>query len=100
MVDAVPHHDIHRLTNIVDVMHRRSMEIYREKKRALEEGDEAVAQQVGEGRDIMSVLREFRLGRWNKVCVTESLLPSTVRENMLASADDRMPEDELIGQMT
>lgn len=37
-------------------MHRRAVHIYEQKKRALEEGDESVTKQIGEGKDIMSIL--------------------------------------------
>ena len=35
---------------------QKSMEIFQQKKTALSQGDEALAMQVGEGKDIMSVL--------------------------------------------
>ena len=37
-------------------MHERSVEIFTEKKNALENGDEKVARQIGEGHDLMSIL--------------------------------------------
>ncbi|THH08982.1 hypothetical protein EW145_g2338 [Phellinidium pouzarii] len=46
---------------------------------ALEDGDDAVIQQVGKGKDIMSIL---------------------LRANLEANEEDRLPEKELIGQMT
>ena len=46
------------LRRISDTLHERSVSIYREKKEALEKGDEALKHQIGEGRDIMSILRE------------------------------------------
>lgn len=48
---------LHRLQAVVDTMHRRATEIYREKKARLDKGDEALLQQVGEGKDLMSILR-------------------------------------------
>jgi hypothetical protein len=48
---------MHELRDIVDVMHNTSVEILESKKRALEEGDQAVAKQIGGGKDIMSILR-------------------------------------------
>jgi hypothetical protein len=41
---------------MVDLMHVTSVEIYTAKKKALEEGEEALTQQVGQGRDIISIL--------------------------------------------
>ncbi|KAI0760478.1 cytochrome P450 [Fomes fomentarius] len=79
VLELIPHKGLHEMKEIVDTMHRRSVEIFEEKKRALEKGDEAVTQQVGEGKDIMSIL---------------------LRANMEASEEDRLPEKELIGQMS
>ncbi|KAF9806968.1 hypothetical protein IEO21_08435 [Rhodonia placenta] len=63
----------------VDTMHRCSTEIYKSKKIALARGEEAVLKQVGEGKDIMSIL---------------------MKANMEASAADRIPEEELLAQMS
>ena len=38
-------------------MFNKSVQIINEKKAAIEKGDEAVLQQVGEGKDVMSILR-------------------------------------------
>ncbi|KAA1478306.1 cytochrome P450 [Dentipellis sp. KUC8613] len=67
------------LAAIVDVMQRTSTEILAQKKMALMKGDEAVMLQVGEGRDIMSVL---------------------LKANMAAAEEDRLSEEELLGQMS
>ena len=58
VVDRLPYKPAQELKSIVDIMHERSIAIYRAKKAALEAGDDSVAQQIGEGRDIMSILRE------------------------------------------
>ena len=63
IADAIPHQGLHKLNSIVDTLNRRSIEIYEAKKRALEEGDEAVTKQIGEGRDIMSILSVYMLPR-------------------------------------
>ncbi|EEB97273.1 hypothetical protein MPER_03450 [Moniliophthora perniciosa FA553] len=60
-----------------------SKEIYQEKKRALETGEEAVKEQLTGGKDILSILSK-----------------STLNENTKASADDRLNEDEILGQMS
>ncbi|EAU85619.1 cytochrome P450 [Coprinopsis cinerea okayama7 len=66
--------------DIVDTMHKTSLEIYHSKKKALEEGDEVVARQIGQGKDLLSIL---------------------MRANMEADSDDeRLHEDELIAQVT
>lgn len=61
LVACAPNAAIRELKYIVDTMDQRSHEIYYDKRRALLAGDEALKQQVGEGKDIMSVLRESPL---------------------------------------
>lgn len=39
-------------------MHTTSVDVYNQKKKALAAGDEAVVEQLGAGKDIMSVLSE------------------------------------------
>ena len=55
-MDILPWKTIHEIRDMVDVMDRTSIEIFETKRKALEEGDEAVAQQMGQGKDIMSIL--------------------------------------------
>jgi hypothetical protein len=56
LVRLLPFENVQRLRGIVDVMYNTSIEILEAKKRALQEGDEAVARQIGQGRDIISIL--------------------------------------------
>ncbi|KAM5533780.1 hypothetical protein V8D89_012555 [Ganoderma adspersum] len=79
VLDRLPYKPAQELKSIVDIMHERSIAIYRAKKAALDAGDDSVAQQIGEGRDIMSIL---------------------LRANMAAAEGDRLPESELIGQVS
>ncbi|RPD54893.1 cytochrome P450 [Lentinus tigrinus ALCF2SS1-7] len=80
LLELVPNPAVQKMKDIVDTMWRRSEEIYESKKRALEQGDsKAVAQQIGEGKDIMSIL---------------------LQANMNAAEQDRLPEEELLGQMS
>uniref|UniRef100_A0A0W0FPJ5 Cytochrome p450 n=1 Tax=Moniliophthora roreri TaxID=221103 RepID=A0A0W0FPJ5_MONRR len=60
-----------------DSLWKMSIEIFEEKKRALAMGDEAIKQQVGSDKDVLSIL---------------------MRENMKASSEDRLDETELLGQ--
>ncbi|KAJ3002739.1 hypothetical protein NUW54_g5682 [Trametes sanguinea] len=78
VIQWFPDKRLHKLQDVVDTMHRRATEIYLEKKSRLEKGDVALLHQVGEGRDIMSIL---------------------LKANMHASVEDRLSEEELIGQM-
>ncbi|EIW61094.1 cytochrome P450 [Trametes versicolor FP-101664 SS1] len=78
LVELIPNKNVQKLRHIVDTMHERAVGIYQEKKRMLEQGDEALKDKVGEGKDLMSIL---------------------LRANMAASDDDKLPEEELIGQV-
>ena len=62
IVELSPDPNIHALKNIIDTMEMRSKEILESKRAALRAGDEAVKQQIGEGKDIMSVLCKFFRG--------------------------------------
>lgn len=56
IVGLLPFQNVQRLRSIVDVMYNTSIEILDAKKRALEEGDDAVSRQIGKGKDIISIL--------------------------------------------
>jgi hypothetical protein len=43
---------------MIDLMHSTSVEIYKAKKQALEQGGDAIQQQVAQGKDVISVLSE------------------------------------------
>ncbi|CCM06147.1 uncharacterized protein FIBRA_09620 [Fibroporia radiculosa] len=79
LLNFVPDGDIQRAKYIVDTMDFQSRKIFEKKKAALLQGEEAVLQQVGEGKDIMSIL---------------------MRANASTSEADRLPEDEIIAQMS
>ncbi|KAH9890430.1 cytochrome P450 [Cubamyces lactineus] len=76
---AVPHPDIKRMIEISDTMAQRSIEIINEKKAALLKGDDSLVDQIGEGKDIMSLL---------------------LKANMAASEAERHTDEELIAQMS
>ncbi|KAI0657159.1 cytochrome P450 [Cubamyces menziesii] len=79
VAEMVPYGHSQRMIEISDAMHARSVRIINEKRAALAGGDEALKQQVGEGKDIMSVL---------------------LRANMSASEADRLTDEELIAQVS
>ena len=81
---------------MVDVMHRTSVSIFEAKKEAIQsQSDNSI--EKGD-RDLLSVLREFsrRFGRY----LYSPSLPTAVRANLSASEEDRMPEDELLAQLS
>ena len=53
----IPIRSLKRLLKISDTMYEQSSRIVEERRAALLKGDEAVLQEVGEGKDIMSVCR-------------------------------------------
>ncbi|KAH9481617.1 Cytochrome P450 monooxygenase 91 [Psilocybe cubensis] len=77
ILDLIPWKDAHRLRDIIDVLHETSIEILETKKKALAEGDEAIAMQ--EEKDILSIL---------------------LKANMKALDSDRLTDQELLGQMS
>ncbi|KAJ7600333.1 cytochrome P450 [Mycena floridula] len=77
-VDILPWKTLHKARDLVDLMHKTSVDIYQEKKRALDSGDQHIAHQIAEGSDIISIL---------------------MRENLRASEADRLSEAEIIGQV-
>ncbi|KAG5653018.1 hypothetical protein H0H81_002711 [Sphagnurus paluster] len=55
VVDIIPWKKIHQLRDMVDAMHRTSVDIFEAKKKALEKGEGAFEARGG-GKDIMSIL--------------------------------------------
>ncbi|CAA7267246.1 unnamed protein product [Cyclocybe aegerita] len=78
LVDLIPAKSIIELKSVVDTMSKTAEEILAEKKAAIAAGDEAVKDQVGQGKDVLSAL---------------------LRANMFAPEQERMKEDELLAQV-
>ena len=97
IIDFVPGTALKRMRDISDEIQFHARHIYESKKRAIREGDAAVTQQIGEGKDIMSRLSKYAmLGRRP---VNNDLTSLLVQANMSANEEDKLPEDELLGQM-
>ncbi|TEB40176.1 cytochrome P450 [Coprinellus micaceus] len=79
VVDAIPWEPLREMRDISDIMRSTSEEVIGSKRRAMKQGDETVARQVGGGKDIISIL---------------------VKENMKASEGDKLTDDELFGQVS
>ncbi|CAA7267236.1 unnamed protein product [Cyclocybe aegerita] len=77
LANWVPWKAIRQLRDALDVLHKTPEEIIESKKRALEEGDEALAAQVGRGKDVISIL---------------------MKANMKASGEDKLTDEEFQGQ--
>lgn len=71
--------NLRKLRDLVDIMTQTSIDIFEEKKTAMKQGDEALEKLAGHGKDIISIL---------------------LKANMSASAEDKLPDSELLGQMT
>ena len=56
VVDLIPSEHIKKIRDILDVFYNTSVEIFESKKKALREGDQALAAQIGRGKDIISIL--------------------------------------------
>lgn len=61
IVDWIPDKNVQRLKAIVDIMYKRSQQIFQDKLAASKGGDAAAKLQIGEGKDIMSILRTYSL---------------------------------------
>ncbi|KAJ3874013.1 cytochrome P450 [Lentinula edodes] len=79
IMNITPWKTLHDVRDMVNYMHELSVEIYDEKKRAFEEGDEAVVRQIGKGKDLLSIM---------------------MKENMKANDEDKLEEAEIIAQMS
>ncbi|EKM49766.1 uncharacterized protein PHACADRAFT_214286 [Phanerochaete carnosa HHB-10118-sp] len=75
----VPHKNAQKMRAISETITAHSKKIYEEKMAALAQGDDIAVHQIGEGKDIMSIL---------------------IRANTAASQEDKLPEEELIAQMS
>lgn len=57
VVALIPAERVQRMKKIVDTMYSKSVQIIDEKKAAMKKGDSELLRQVGEGKDVMSILR-------------------------------------------
>ncbi|KAG6893218.1 hypothetical protein C0992_010845 [Termitomyces sp. T32_za158] len=77
VVDHFPSKRVRAIRDIIDIWDRTTTEIFEAKKKALKEGDEALAHQIGQAKDLMSIL---------------------MKANIEASEEDRLPDKEVLGQ--
>ena len=99
LLDRVPSKPVQHMKRVSDVMHQRSLEIYNGKKAAIGRGDQETLMAVGEGKDMLSILRALSdipcclcggISDWKA---------AIVKENMKAADEDRLPDSELLAQM-
>ena len=59
LLDLIPVPKVQNVKRIVDTIHERSNAIFQAKKAAIERGDQEILHMVGEGKDVMSILRTW-----------------------------------------
>ena len=98
VVERIPFEFIQKPRRIVDLIDHETRTILETKKRALEQGDKAVLEQVGEGRDILSTLCECHL----LVSIERVVLTciEKVRANMAASDEDKISDEEVMAHIS
>lgn len=103
VVDWTPSKTVHKLRDIVDVMHATSVGIYQTKKAALEAGEDALMSQVANGKDIMTILctctQLYSLACTQLSHAIYSYHSISVKANSEANEAARLPEEELLAQM-
>ena len=97
-MDLIPLKAVRRLRDIIDIFHETSVEILETKKEALRKGDQALASQIGQGKDVISILCAISFFTFHYIPLIRQRY--SVRENMKASEEDRLSESELLGQVT
>lgn len=101
VAEHAPIKAVRRLVEIVDVMDRTSVEVLTNKKAALAQGDAAVMKQIGQGKDIMSILSASRrVSPPPDPRLMSDPAPVVVRANANASEEERLPETEILAQMS
>ena len=96
ILEWTPYPRLQRVREIVDTLEYTAKEILAAKRVALERGDEELAKMTAEGKDVMSVLCEY-LYLTILLKLTVEIL---VKANMAASAEERIPDVELLGHMS
>ena len=56
LVEISPWKSLKDMKKIIDIYHNTSVEIYEAKKHTFQQGNEELATQIGQGKDIISIL--------------------------------------------
>ena len=99
VVEKIPFKSAQHVREIIDDLYVTSQLVFNAKKSTLTGGDEKIKHDVSEGRDIMSVLCEYGRPQWYMPRFLNTRF-ATVKANMAACEGDRLPDDELIAQMS
>ena len=95
LVENSPLKAVKDMKALVDIFHNTSVEIYETKKHAFQQGDEELSAQIGQGKDIISVLSTSISFPSSRVLTKITL----VRENMKASEEERLSDAEVLAQI-
>ncbi|KAL5482417.1 hypothetical protein ACEPAI_9011 [Sanghuangporus weigelae] len=79
IVDMLPSETVSTLALLINTTSEQAKRIFQEKREALRDGDKVVAENIGSGRDILSIL---------------------MRANMTGEGGMSVPEDELLAHMS
>src|SRR5258708_2492314 len=90
----LPWPSLNVIIDLSETLNGHARRIYETKKRLLELGDDATVKQVGDGKDIISLLCAC-----NTDLANEFLNKFTVRANAESSEHDRMSEEEILAQI-
>ncbi|PPQ88993.1 LOW QUALITY PROTEIN: hypothetical protein CVT25_005092 [Psilocybe cyanescens] len=98
VVDLTPFAAVKELRGIIKVIYDTSVEIFESKKMAIEKGDEAIAAQIGRGKDIISILSKDSIASHDKPILNKAFV--AVKANMMASEDERLSDAEVVAQIS
>ena len=93
---ALPWPRLNHFMDVAETLNSRSRGIYETKKRLLELGDDATVRQVGDGKDIISLLSAYNAPRFQIRNLKRSFV---VRASVTGPEGDRLSEEELVAQM-
>ena len=94
---AMPWPKLNHLMDMAGTLHSKSRGIHETKKRLLELGDDATVRQVGDGKDITSILSAHNASR---LYIRNLMRSFIVKANTMGPEDDRLSDEELVSQMT
>jgi hypothetical protein len=95
LVENSPLKSIKDVKALADIFHNTSVEIYEAKKHAFQQGNEELAAQIEEGKDVISILSTPIYFPSSQVLTKFSL----VRANMMASEEEKLSDKELLAQI-
>lgn len=95
LIDIMPSAPLKKLKEIADTMHHHSLKLVNEKKEALAKGSEEFK---NDHKDILSILGKLTFN--NLMSSNPWLILFVVEENAKAADEDRLPDNEVIAQIS